>query len=188
MSTPEFISESAGPAGSGSEDPCGLYNADSIFLDIVLIILRKCFLLNALVNCVFCEIVEGSAPSYKVYEDSSCAAFLDTSPITVGHTLVIPKGHSVTLPEMDPRKICDLFNVVARISPCIVRAVAADGFRLIQNNGEAAAQVINHVHVHVVPMSRSQGGFIRGRLNLGEDKMLEVSSRIRQEISKSHPP
>ena len=44
-------------------------------------------------NCIFCKIVKGELPSYKVYEDDKCMAFLDIHPVAMGHTLLIPKEH-----------------------------------------------------------------------------------------------
>ncbi|MEM3670722.1 MAG: HIT domain-containing protein [Thermoprotei archaeon] len=136
-------------------------------------------------NCVFCGIVEGSLKSYRVYENQSCYAFLDTSPITVGHTLVVPRVHALTLPDLDDSSVCSLFRTVARLAPFVVKATQSDGFRLIQNNGEAAAQVIGHVHVHIVPMKRGQSGLLRGRLSLSDEQMESVSKAIVREIGSS---
>ncbi|MFH1511410.1 MAG: HIT domain-containing protein, partial [Candidatus Woesearchaeota archaeon] len=51
-------------------------------------------------DCIFCKIVEGKIPSSKVFENSNFLAFLDFSPVSKGHTLLIPKKHYETLMDL----------------------------------------------------------------------------------------
>ena len=87
-------------------------------------------------DCVFCKIVSGALPSYKVYEDEGHIAFLDINPFALGHTLVCPKRHGETLWDMDEREIGEVFKVASKVSKGVVAATEADGFRIMQNNGE----------------------------------------------------
>ncbi len=102
-------------------------------------------------TCPFCQIVRGESWSSKVYEDDRVLAFLSNRPVNVGHTLVVPKKHYESIFDISEEEFAHLFVVVKRIAAAVKTAVAAEGVRIIQNNGEAAGQVIFHLHVHVIP-------------------------------------
>lgn len=134
-------------------------------------------------DCVFCKIVEGKLPSHVVYEDETHVAFLDINPFSPGHTLVCPKRHGETLWDMDEREIADVFKVASKVSMGVVAATGADGFRIMQNNGEAANQAVAHIHVHVIPSKLEDKGKF-SRLKLGDAEMERVAKAIRAEIAK----
>jgi len=133
-------------------------------------------------KCVFCNIVSGRAPSRIVYQDDSYIAFLDAFPFSRGHTLVCPKRHGVTVWDMKEEEIAGLFRVASRVSKAVVNAVGADGFRFVQNNGEAANQVVAHVHVHVIPVSMESRGRISERRQLRPDEMEATAEEIRKRM------
>jgi histidine triad (HIT) family protein len=137
-------------------------------------------------KCVFCKIVSGESPSHVVYEDQDYIAFLDRFPISKGHTLVCPKKHGETIWDMDEVGIGGLFRTAAKVSKGIVAAAEADGFRLVQNNGEAANQVVAHVHVHVIPVRMEDKGRFMDRKTLSDEEMGTVSRTIREYISRDH--
>ena len=131
-------------------------------------------------NCVFCDIVTGNGPSRIVYQDDSYIAFLDAFPFSRGHTLVCPKKHGATIWDMKEDEIAGLFRVASRVSKAVVTAVAADGFRFVQNNGEAANQVVAHVHVHVIPVNMESKGRFSERRQLHPDEMDATAEEIRK--------
>ncbi|WP_188830212.1 HIT family protein [Nocardia camponoti] len=103
-------------------------------------------------DCVFCAILDGTAPATLVYEDETVAAFLDIRPITRGHTLVIPRDHATTLDDLDPALGGHVFAAGHRIARALRRSgLASDGANLLINDGEAAFQTVGHVHLHVIP-------------------------------------
>lgn len=103
-------------------------------------------------DCVFCRIVAGEAPATTVYEDDTLCAFLDTRPITRGHTLVIPKRHAAELEDLDAELGAHVFRAGHRLALAIRRSsLAADGANLVLNDGTAAFQTVSHVHLHVIP-------------------------------------
>ena len=102
-------------------------------------------------DCVFCGIVEGEVPSFKVYEDDQVLAYLDINPFSKGHTLVIPKEHSKGLLDTGDQVLCDLIAKVKKIAAHIAFALGCDGFNILQNNGDAAGQTVRHVHFHIIP-------------------------------------
>ncbi|MBU1131428.1 HIT family protein [Patescibacteria group bacterium] len=102
-------------------------------------------------DCIFCKIIEGELPSAKVYEDKRILAFLDINPVNKGHVLVIPKEHYNNFLELPPDLLKELIVVVQKLSQPIMEAVGADGFNLVLNNGQAAGQLVHHVHFHIIP-------------------------------------
>lgn len=134
-------------------------------------------------DCVFCKIVAGTLPSYRVFEDERHVAFLDINPFSAGHTLVCPKRHGETLWDMDEHEIAEVFRVASKVSMGVVAATEADGFRIMQNNGEAANQAVAHIHVHVIPSKLQDKGRF-SRMKLSEKEMSEVADSIRAEIAK----
>jgi histidine triad (HIT) family protein len=136
-------------------------------------------------DCIFCRIASGKAPSRKVYEDADYVAFLDIQPFSRGHTLVCPKKHGETIWDMDEMEIAGLFRVAFRVSKAVVGAVGADGFRFVQNNGEAANQAVPHVHVHVIPVMMEDRGRYGGRRSFSQDEMESTAKSIREQMDDS---
>ncbi len=134
-------------------------------------------------GCIFCRIVKRKAPSNIVYEDARYIAFLDAFPFSKGHTLVCPKEHGETIWDMKENDIAELFQVASRVSRAVVEAVDADGFRFVQNNGEAANQVVAHVHVHVIPVKMEDRGRFVERKRLSEEEMSSAAQSIRAKMA-----
>ena len=133
-------------------------------------------------RCTFCKIVRNELPSHKVYEDDHYIAFLDIFPFSRGHTLVCPKEHGETIWDMKESEIGELFLTASKVSRAIVEAVEADGFRILQNNGEAANQLVAHVHVHVIPVAFEDRGKPMGRTRFEEEEMEATAAAIRKEL------
>jgi histidine triad (HIT) family protein len=106
-------------------------------------------------SCTFCKIVRKEAPASIVYEDEEVIAFMSIRPINVGHTLVVPKKHYENIYEISEEETAYLYKVVKKLSHAVKQAVDAEGIRIVQNNGEAAGQVIFHMHVHIIPMNKN---------------------------------
>ncbi|MDG6953734.1 MAG: HIT domain-containing protein [Nitrososphaerota archaeon] len=135
-------------------------------------------------SCVFCQIASKRSPSNIVYEDKRYIAFLDIFPFSRGHTLVCPKEHGETIWDMKEGDIAELFQVASKVSRAAVTAMEADGFRFVQNNGEAANQVVAHVHVHVIPVKMADRGRFSGRQRFTAAEMEEAARSIRAAMAK----
>jgi len=133
-------------------------------------------------ECIFCRIVSRKSSSNIVYEDEKYIGFLDIYPFSKGHTLVCPKEHGETIWDMKEADIAELFQVAFKVSKAVVAAVGADGFRFVQNNGEAANQVVAHVHVHVIPVKMEDKGRFVERKRLTLDEMEETARSIRSQM------
>lgn len=108
-------------------------------------------------TCIFCKIVRGELPSYRVYEDDTVLAFLDINPVNAGHTLVIPKNHSQNIFDIDAKDWTAVTEVVRIVSIAIEKGMEADGVNLAMNNREHAGQVVGHPHVHIIPRFKGDG-------------------------------
>ena len=103
-------------------------------------------------DCIFCKIVKGEIPSYKVYEDDKIMAFLDINPYAPGHTLIIPKEHTLNLETISEDTLNHIINKARDIAKLVTTRLNAPGYTLIQNNG--FVQEVKHFHLHVIPKYR----------------------------------
>ena len=132
-------------------------------------------------SCIFCKIARKEAPANTVYEDEKVIAFLSIQPINIGHTLVVPKRHYENIYEIPEEEVTYLYKIVKKMASAVKKAVDAEGIRIVQNNGEAAGQVIFHLHVHVIPMKKDRQ-WVHHPENRDADALKDDSRRIRQFI------
>ena len=102
-------------------------------------------------NCIFCKIANGEIPSTTLYEDEDFRVILDLGPATRGHALLLPKNHFANLFELDDETAQKAILVAKKMAGKMKDALGADGFNLVQNNGEAAGQTVFHFHMHLIP-------------------------------------
>lgn len=100
-------------------------------------------------NCIFCSIVKGEISAYKIYEDDCILAFLDVNPVSPGHTLIIPKKHTLDITTINNDILIKILDKSKDIGNLLIEKMDAKGFTLIQNNG--IAQEVKHFHLHVMP-------------------------------------
>jgi histidine triad (HIT) family protein len=117
--------------------------------------------MTAKTDCIFCGIAAGRIPSIKVYENSHVLAFLDIGPISDGHTLVIPRAHFDRLDQCPAELLAEMAKVLGMLGGPVAKAVGADGYNVLCNNGAAAGQVVEHVHFHIIPRKNGDGVFNR---------------------------
>ena len=108
-------------------------------------------------DCIFCKIVSGDIPSFKIYETGETLAFLDIAPMSRGHVLVIPKKHSPNIFEISSEDWSNVQETVRVVAIGLEKATAADGVNLLMNNREHAWQIVHHVHVHLIPRFKNDG-------------------------------
>lgn len=102
-------------------------------------------------DCIFCNIVAGELPAQIVDEGERTVAFMDISPATRGHLLVVPRQHSRDLLEIGQEDLAATLTAAQRMAARIVERLDADGVNLINGCGRAAWQTVFHFHVHVIP-------------------------------------
>jgi len=108
-------------------------------------------------DTIFIKIIRGEIPSHKVYEDEHVFAFLDISPLSAGHTLVIPKEAKATLGELSDESAAAIGRVLPRLCRAVMKATGASAYNILQNNGAAAHQAVMHVHFHIIPKLDNAG-------------------------------
>jgi histidine triad (HIT) family protein len=117
-------------------------------------------------DCIFCKIAAGQIPAHMLYEDDHVISFLDIGPLSEGHTLVIPRGHWVTLDQVPEDVMQSIGRALRRIGAAVAAAIDCDGWNVLQNNGRVAGQVVMHVHFHIIP--RREGDSLGYRWPAGQ--------------------
>ena len=136
---------------------------------------------------IFDRILDGEIPCHRVHEDEHVLAFLDIGPLSLGHTLVIPRQRVAHLHELSDEASAALGRVLPRICRAVMRVTGATAYNILQNNGAAAHQAVMHVHFHIIPKLGEAGLGIKwnpGKLDQAEAAAL--AGRIRQELGSSH--
>ncbi len=129
--------------------------------------------------CAFCQIAAGDEPAAMVHQDDHTLAFLDRRPLFVGHVLLIPRRHVVTLGDLPREEIEPLFSVAQRLSVAVPAAMSATGSFVAINN--VVSQSVAHLHLHIVPRRKGDGlrGFFWPRTAYeSHEQMHAVARRI----------
>ena len=102
-------------------------------------------------DCIFCKIVEGQIPCEKIFENEHTIAFLDLNPVVKGHTLVIPKKHSVNVIDTDDFYLSEVLKTVKKIANHYIKNNLATGINILNASGKSAEQSVFHLHFHILP-------------------------------------
>jgi histidine triad (HIT) family protein len=105
-------------------------------------------------DCIFCKIVNGDIPSYKIYEDDLVIAYLDINPKANGHTLIVPKNHTLDLDTIDNETLMHIMEVARILKSKLENKLNIDGLVLVQNNG--LPQEVKHYHLHLIPAYKEE--------------------------------
>jgi len=108
-------------------------------------------------DCIFCKIIRGEIPANKVYEDDKVLAFLDIKPVNPGHILIISKDHFADFLQAPDEIICQMTLATKKIGKKILASGLGEAITFTFNNGRAAGQVVDHVHLHVMPRKSGDG-------------------------------
>ncbi|KAK4231938.1 HIT-like domain-containing protein [Podospora fimiseda] len=108
--------------------------------------------------CIFCKIIKGEIPCFKLFESDKTLAFLDIGPLSKGHALVIPKHHGEKLTDIPDDHLSEILPTVKKLAT----ATGAVDWNLLQNNGKLAHQEVGHVHFHMIPKPNAEQGLVVG--------------------------
>jgi len=117
-------------------------------------------------DCIFCKIIKGEIPCYKIYEDDNVISFLDINPVTKGHLLVIPKKHITRFKDLNDNTCISLFNAIKKILEKIENNISKH-YNISINQGKFAGQIVDHLHIHIIPRYENDG------LEMWEGKQLK---------------
>ncbi len=102
-------------------------------------------------DCIFCKIIQGEIPSFKLYEDDHTYAFMDINPANDGHALIVPKEHAKDIHAVSDESIGRTVVTAKKVAGAVHGTMAPEGINLVQCNGPAAGQSVFHFHMHVLP-------------------------------------
>ena len=102
-------------------------------------------------NCIFCKIVAGQIPCFKLLEDANTIAFMDINPVNPGHALAVAKGHWPTVEVIPPDVLAEVARTAQKVAKAAVKVLKPHGVNLLQANGEGAGQSVPHLHIHIMP-------------------------------------
>ncbi|WP_433316550.1 HIT family protein [Micromonospora chersina] len=124
-------------------------------------------------GCVFCGIVTGEVPAFRVADEADGVAFLDTRPVFKGHVLVVPRTHLVTLADLPADALPGYFRLVQRLAVAVEAGLGSGGTFVAMNN--KVSQSVPHLHTHVVPRTKGDGlrGFFWPRTRYADDAEAE---------------
>lgn len=101
--------------------------------------------------CVFCKIINGEIPCYKLYENGFVTCFLDISQATKGHTLVVPKKHVENVFGLNEEEASEIMKAAVIVSNLLKEKLGIENVNLLNNSGPLAGQTVMHFHLHVIP-------------------------------------
>ncbi len=109
-------------------------------------------------GCVFCQIAAGRIPSIRIYEDKDFIAFMDISPQTEGHFLIVTREHYEVLSDVPDKILAKALPLAKKLAEAVQTGLGVPAFNVLQNNGEEAGQAVGHWHLHIIPR-RDPGEF-----------------------------
>jgi histidine triad (HIT) family protein len=144
-------------------------------------------ILDNISSCVFCNIAKYITKARIISENQHAVAFLDAFPLRRGHTLVATKKHWAKLQEINSDDIVSLFGLVSIVADALEKGMGANATLIAIHNGKQAGQEIPHLHIHIVPRKRGDGGapihsFFRTRISIGDSEMDKILLKIKDKL------
>lgn len=134
-------------------------------------------------DCIFCKIVRGEIPSFKLFEDDRTLAFMDINPINPGHALIVPKHHAPNIFETPDDWLAASMVTARRVARGVQAALNPHGMNIVQANGPGAAQSVFHLHIHVVPRAENDGIKMNWGINPGKmDEIKAIAEKIKSTL------
>lgn len=130
-------------------------------------------------DCLFCKIIRKEIPAEIVYETNTVMAFLDIKPVNPGHVLIVPRVHHEDYLSTPDPALCEIAVAAKRIGQALVQNLWASGFNIGVNNGRAAGQLVDHMHLHVMPRFEKDGYELWHGKAYKEGEMEGVAKKLR---------
>ena len=108
-------------------------------------------------DCIFCKIINKEIPTDIIYENDKVLAFLDISPVSLGHTLVIPKKHFINVYDIEEDYLTEIIKVTRKLALAYKEIFGIDNLQLIHNAGKYGQQEVFHFHLHLIPRHEGDG-------------------------------
>lgn len=130
-------------------------------------------------DCIFCKIINGDIPSRTVFENEKFKIIMDAAPAGKGHCLVLPKEHAKDIFELSDKTVGEAFKLAKKSAGILKEKLGADGINILQNNGRAANQTVDHFHIHIVPRKNGEDILTKYKpLKLTDKEFDEIRNKI----------
>ena len=134
-------------------------------------------------DCIFCKIVAGEIPCFKLWEDDRALSFMDINPYNDGHCLVITKAHTENLFATEDADLAACIAAAKRVAGAVDAALSPDGINLVQANGPAAGQSVFHFHIHIFPRAADDRAMMNWAFQEGDmARVGDLAERIREAL------
>ncbi len=135
-------------------------------------------------DCIFCKIIGGEVPATKIMENDKFIAILDITPVTPGHTLVIPKKHRTSFFDMPIKELKEMIEFTRKVANIVMKGMDADGANIMLFEGEASNKTVSHdPHFHIIPRKLNDGLNLNPpRRKYKQDEMEEIARRISEKV------
>ena len=137
-------------------------------------------------DCIFCKIVQGEIPCFKIYEDENVLAFADINPINTGHTLIIPKNHADNIWEISEDDLSAIHRASIKVAKAMQASILSDGIACLQLNGRAVNQLVMHYHLHLIPrkaddpkLTITEWELVPGDMKLVEETANKIAAAVK---------
>ena len=124
--------------------------------------------------CIFCKIVAGQIPCFKLLEDDDTIAFMDINPLNPGHALSVAKGHWPTVDVIPPEVLGAVATTAQKVAKAVISELRPDGVNLLQANGPGAGQSVPHLHIHILPRLPNDGATFNWEYRPGDRAEIEA--------------
>ena len=131
-------------------------------------------------DCIFDKIISREIPKSILYEDEYTLAFLDIAPVSLGHTLVIPKKHVTNIFDVDQETLNHVLETVRKIAPAVRDSVGAHGVHINSNHEAEAGQIVFHLHIHIIPRHNRADYEFWPKVEVSEEQAEETAQKIRE--------
>lgn len=128
-------------------------------------------------DCIFCKIINGDIPCMKVYEDDVALAYLDISPDSDGHTLIVPKTHYKDIYDIPNNILLHIYETSKKVMNLLEEKLHCNDFTLVQNNGDI--QEVKHYHLHVKPYYNDKKSIEITKLENNISDVKEIYTKIK---------
>ena len=133
-------------------------------------------------NNVFAQILEGKMPAHKVFENDHTLAFLDIMPVSVGHTLIVPKAEAENIFELENEPGSEVFKTTKKVAHGIQASLNPTGLIITQLNGTDAGQTVFHYHMHIIPVYKKMPLRLHGKEPEDAEALAKTAQIIKQAI------
>jgi histidine triad (HIT) family protein len=125
-------------------------------------------------SCIFCKIVAGQIPSYKLLEDDKTIAFMDINPVNPGHSLSVAKGHWPMVDTIPTEVLGAVAATAQKVAKAVMSELKPNGVNLLQANGPGAGQSVPHLHFHIMPRRANDGVALNWEYKPGDKAEIEA--------------